>query len=74
MLALLEKATSDLFKLSFEEILNHFRVLPFKVNVDALIERSFSVTLKNRWIEKYFNEQKLQQNQEQILKETLDKS
>ena len=47
MLDLLEKATSDLLKLSFEEILNYLKVLPFKVNVDALIERSFSVTLKN---------------------------
>ena len=47
MLDLLEKATSDLLKLSFEEILNYLKVLPFKVNVDALIARSSSVTLKN---------------------------
>ena len=48
MLALLEKETSDLFKLSFEEILNYLRVLPFKVNVVALIERLFSLKLKYR--------------------------
>ena len=48
LLDLLEKATSDLFKLIFEEILNYLKVLSFKVNVYALIERSFIVTLKNR--------------------------
>ena len=37
MLALLEKATSDLLKLSFEEMLNYLRVLLFKDNVGALV-------------------------------------
>mmetsp|Transcript_821 Transcript_821/g.1134 ORF Transcript_821/g.1134 Transcript_821/m.1134 type:complete len:80 (+) Transcript_821:945-1184(+) len=55
--------SSDLLKLKFEDILNYFKVLliPFKVNVDALFEKAFSVPLKKRHhIEKYANEWILQ--------------
>jgi len=35
--------SSDLLKLKFEDILNYFKVLPFKVNVDALFEKALII-------------------------------
>ena len=53
MLALLEKATPELLKLKFEEILNHFKVLPFQVDANSLFAAAFNIPLKKKHIEKY---------------------
>jgi len=56
MLALLDKATPDLLKLRFEDILNYFKVMPFQIDVNSLVKMSFNVPLKKKHIEKYAKE------------------
>jgi len=56
MLALLEKATPDLLKLQFEDILGYLKELPNMVEGLALIESAYKVKLKKRHLVKYANE------------------
>jgi hypothetical protein len=69
MLAVLDKATPDLLKLGFEDILNYFKLLPFQINVNALFVSAFNVPLKKRHIEKYAKEWIRKQEIEKLKKE-----
>lgn len=68
MLALLDKATPELLKLRFEDILNAFKVLPFQMDVNNLFVSSFNVKLKKKHIEKYAKEWLRKQEIEKLQK------
>lgn len=56
MLALLDKATPDLLKLQFEEILGYIRELPLKVDGEEVMEIAFKIPLRWKQIQKYAKE------------------
>ena len=65
MLALLERAQPLLMKMSFEEILNYFKEMPFEIDPNEIMELSFKIPLKKKHITKYAKEyERLQQKKE----------
>ena len=56
MLALLDKASPDLLKLQFEEILGYIRELPLKVDGEEIMEIAFKIPLRWKQIQKYAKE------------------
>jgi hypothetical protein len=56
MLALLEKEQPRLLKMNFEVLMNYFKEIPYKVDVDDLFEAAFKINLKSEQINKFARE------------------
>jgi len=56
MLALLQKAQSDLLQLQFEDILAYFRDLPDTVRADSIMDTALKIPLKRAHMALYERE------------------
>ena len=69
MLGLLERAQPLLMKMSFEEILNYFKEMPFEIDPNEIMELSFKIPLKKKHITKYAKEYELLQQKKILLQQ-----
>ena len=55
--------------MSFEEILNYFKEMPFEIDPNEIMELSFKIPLKKKHITKYAKEYELLQQKKILLQQ-----